>query len=166
MKKKILFVIGILCIFILGYVMYKNSYKYKLSHLYENPLKINQKYEDYTFNEYDNYVTILTYDGKDKKVIVPEFINDKPVYAIDDSAFYGNTHVEKVVIPREVIRIGHQAFIGCEHLKEVTLPNNIVDLGEWSFKVCTDLKKINVKKGTKTDKSLKKSPFKQYINYK
>lgn len=166
MKKKILFVVGILCIFILGYVMYKNSYKYKLTHLYENPIEINQKYEDYTYNEYDNYVTILTYDGNDKEIVVPEFINDKPVYAIDDSAFYGNTHIEKVIIPKEVIRIGHQTFIGCEHLKEVILPDNIIDIGEYSFKVCTDLKKINVKKGSKTDKTLKKSPFKQYINYK
>ena len=166
MKKKIKLVISIICIFLLGYLLYKNSYKYKLTHLYENPIEINQKYKDFTYNEYDNYVTVLTYDGQDKEVVIPEFINNKPVYAIDDSAFYGNTNLIKVTIPSRVVRIGHQAFKGCEHLKEVNMPDNIVDLGEWSFKVCTSLKKINVKKGSKTDKTLKKSSFKKYINYK
>ena len=51
------------------------------------------------------------------------------------------------------------------NLKEVTLPNKVIDIGKWSFKGCPNLQKIYVKKNSKTDKVLKKSSFKKYINY-
>lgn len=165
-KKVKKVVILIFLIILTCNIFYVNSDKYKLEKLYINPIKVNQSYKEYTYNEYDNHVTILTYNGFDNIVIIPEHIKNKPVYAIDDSAFYGNRYLEKVVIPNSVIRIGHQSFIGCGKLQEVTLPKNIIDLGEWSFKGCTNLKKINVKKESKTDKVLKKTSFKKYINYK
>ena len=165
LKKKYLIVL-VICAIIFMDILIMNSKSYKLKYLYENPINTNQTYKDYTYNEYKDYVTILTYDGNSEIVVIPEYIKGKPVYAIDDSAFYGNTNLKKVTIPSKVIRIGHQAFIGCENLTDVDLPNDILDIGSWSFKVCTSLDAIHVKKGSKTEKSLINANFEKYIIYK
>lgn len=165
MKKKIIIILLVLLtVFIKCFFIY---YDYnKLNNLYEKPIKVNQKYDDYTYDEYKNHVTILTYDGESEYVVIPKYINKKEVYSIDDSAFYGNPKLVKVVIPDSVIRIGHQTFIGCNNLVEVKLPDNILDIGPYSFDVCSKLKSIYVKKNSKTDKVLKDTKFYKYISYK
>lgn len=168
MKKiiKILVVLLIIIIlFLLRYIFINSSY-FKTKTLYINPIRKNQKYKNYTYDEYLNHVGIMFYDGNEVIVKIPYKINGKKVYSIDDSAFYGNAKMEKVIIPKYVVRIGHQSFIGNNNLKEVYLPDNIIDIGPYSFDVCTKLEKIYVKKGSKTEKALKKTKFYKYIQYK
>ena len=164
-KKPLIIVLIIISILTIRYVFVNSSY-FKLKVLYINPIKENKRYEDYVYNEYFNHIGILFYEGSDIEVTIPETINNKKVESIDDSAFYGNAKMEKVIIPKYVIRIGHQAFIGNNNLKEVYLPDNITDLGPYSFDVCPKLEKIYVKKGSKTEKSLKNTKYYKYAQYK
>ncbi len=164
-KKPLIIVIIIISVLIIRFIITSSSY-YKLKTLYIHPIKQNQKYNDYVYDEYINHICILFYEGEEKEVIIPERINGKKVESIDDSAFYGNEKMEKVIIPKYVIRIGHQSFIGNNNLKEVYLPNNIYDIGPYSFDVCTNLEKIYIKKNSKTEKSLKKTKFYIYKEYK
>ena len=164
-KRKVIILVFFLCL-VCGCGVSKSSDKDMLKELYENPIKVNEEFEDYTYNEYSDHVTILKYDGDEKELNIPKQINGKLVFAIDDSSFYGNENIEKVVVPNSVVRIGYQAFIGCENLKEITLPDGIIEFGESVFDVCPNLEKINVKMDSKTDDILKKSVFKRYINYK
>ena len=164
-RKMIIVLVLFLCLFC-GCGANKSSDKDMLSELYENPVKTGEEFEDYTYNEYSDHVTILSYEGNEKELNIPKQINGKLVFAIDDSSFYGNENIEKVVVPNSVLRIGYQAFIGCENLKEITLPDGILEFGESVFDVCPNLEKINVKKGSKTDDILKKSDYKEFINYK
>lgn len=167
MKNYFKYILIIFLVILFFGIITKNFYyKNKLNSLYDNPIKMNEKYKDYTYNEYNDHVTILTYDGHAKIVKIPEYINNKPVYALDDSAFYGNTHIEKVVVPSKVIRIGHQTFIGNDNLKEVILPNEIIDIGDHAFDVCYKLEKIYVKRNSTTRKTLKSSPFVKYVRIK
>lgn len=169
MNKKILLPITIVCLvlaIIFAWMFFLNNTSSKLKRLYINPTKVNQIYDNYTYDEYNDHVTILSYNGNEKEVIIPERINNKPVYSIDDSAFYANPNLEKVSVPSQVIRIGHQTFIGNANLKEVILPNNLVDIGRWAFEGCPKLEKIYVKKDSKTEQTLNKLPFKEYITYK
>ena len=156
--------LGIVLLFLIVIIVIK--YKTFNTNLYDNPIRENARYKDYLYNEYETYITITFYKGNDKVVTIPTYINGKPVYSIDDSAFYGNTNIEKVTIPKYVKKIGHQAFIGDNELKEVILPNNIEDLGEFSFDNCFKLKKIYIKKNSKTEKELNKTKFYKYIKYK
>lgn len=173
MKKNIFFIIFkilvlaiiITLLFLLGKLIYVKLLENKLDKLYDNPISINQIYKEYTYDEYDDHVTIMTYEGKNEIVKIPSYINNKPVYSIDDSAFYGNQFIKEVIIPNTVIRIGHQTFIGCDNLEKVYFSNNVLDVGGFSFKVCPKLKYIYVKKGSISDNSLKKSSFKKYITY-
>ena len=164
--KVLLISIFILLLFFTTRFFYIKNIENKLDKLYDSPININQIYKDYTFDEYYDHVTIMTYIGQDKILNIPTYINNKPVYSIDDSAFYGNQYLEVVTIPSTVIRIGHQTFIGCDNLRIVYLPNNILDIGDWAFRVCPKLKSIYVKKHSISDRSLKKSYFKEYITYK
>lgn len=167
MKKKIVLLISLIIVFTIGirlYFLYRENYE--LDNLYNDPIKVNQVYKDYTYDEYSNHVTILTYDNDQEIVKIPEKINGKNVLAIDDSAFYGKQKLKKVIIPKYVIRIGHQSFIGCDNLEEVVVPNDLLDIGGYAFKVCPKLKKIIVDKGSKSEKTLKETPFKKYLVYK
>ena len=164
LKLLLLFII-IFLIFLLGKFMLIKSLECKLDKLYDNPVRINQIYKDYTYDEYNDHVTILTYEGENEIVKIPSYINKKPVYSIDDSAFYGNQFIKEIIIPNTVIRIGHQSFIGCDNLEKVYFSNNVLEVGEWSFKVCPKLKYIYVKKGSISDNLLKKSSIKKYITY-
>ena len=164
-NKPLIIILIILSLLLIRYFIINSSY-FKLRILYMNPIKQNQKYKEYVYDEYINHIGIIFYEGEEKEVVIPKKINGKKVESIDDSAFYGNATMEKVIIPKYVVRIGHQAFIGNNNLKEVYLPDNIIDIGPYSFDVCTKLEKIFVKKGSKTDKSLKKTKFYKYIEYK
>lgn len=164
-KKPLIIVLIIIFLLIIRYVVINSNY-FKLKTLYLNPIKENQKYDNYVYDEYYNHIGIMFYEGTEEEVNVPEKINNKPVYSIDDSAFYGNAKMKKVIIPKYVIRIGHQVFIGNNSLEEVYLPDNITDLGPYSFDVCPKLKRIYVKKESKTEKSLKKTKFYKYVQYK
>ena len=166
MNKKKIIIIVLLIILIIAirlYFLYKENHE--LDSLYDNPIKVNQIYNNYTYDEYSKHVTILTYDSDQEVVEIPEKINGKKVLAIDDSAFYGKQKLKKVIIPKYVIRIGHQSFIGCDNLEEVILPKNILDIGGYAFRVCPKLKSIYVDKGSKTEESLNKTPFTKYIKY-
>ena len=168
MKKRniIIFILVLLLVISSSIIIYINGDNYKYNNLYNNPIKMNVKSGDYTINEYKDHVTIVTYDGEDDIVDIPRVINNKKVYSIDDSAFYGNSFIKKVIIPDTVIRIGHQSFIGANKLEEVILPDNIRDIGGYSFEACTKLKYLYVKKNSKTDKALQGTVFKEFIKYK
>lgn len=164
-RKIIIIILIILFILIIRHILINSNF-YKTKTLYLYPIKTNQTSKNYIYDEYYNHIGIMFYEGNEEEVTIPEKINNKPVYSIDDSAFYGNAKMKKVIIPKYVVRIGHQAFIGNNNLEEVYLPDNIVDIGPYSFDVCPKLNKIYVKKGSKTEKNLKKTKFYKYIEYK
>lgn len=44
-------------------------------------------------------VVIEGYFGRKKTLVVPENIDDHPVYKIDDKAFYEDEKMEKIILP-------------------------------------------------------------------
>lgn len=103
-------------------------------------------------------------------VSVPYTYKGKPVTAILDSAFAGNTKITKVVIPESIVSVGKFAFSGCTALKEVkiyvgvvridtgafagntvlksiALPDSVTFVGDMSFSGCTGLSSIDLGEG-------------------
>ena len=144
MKKKIIGIIIILILALLTFIFINNRKDIALDDLYKNIISSNNEYKDYTIDEYDKYVTIVTYNGNDEEVKIPSYINGKPVLTVEDSAFYGNLTVKKITIPETVIRVGHQAFIGCLNLIEIYVPTSVLDFGEHALDNCPNLEKIHV----------------------
>ena len=73
-KEKNIYLIVILFTLILIKIIFFYFDYSKLTSLYDNPIKVNQKYENYTYDEFKNHVTILTYDGNEEVVNIPKYI--------------------------------------------------------------------------------------------
>lgn len=92
----------------------------------EGKLQYPAQNEHFYYNVYDNYVMITKYLGDGSEtVVIPDTIENLPVYVIESSAFY-KAPIQKIEISKNVIKIGEDAFAKCEQLTSVTF----VDVGE------------------------------------
>ena len=98
---------------------------------------------DFKYTVTDEYVYILGYTGEEKKVVIPEKIEGKPVKGIGFHAFL-SSDIESVTIPSTVVMIGEMAFANCSKLHTVKLNANITEIESEVFKKCVSLKNINI----------------------
>ena len=166
MKKKIIILLLIIICIIYINIQYHNKHNNILNTLYKYPISKNNIYKDYIYDIYANHINIISYNGNSKVVEIPSIIKDKPVISIEDSAFYGNAYIEKIIIPSTIIKIGYQSFIGCQNLKEISIPKSILYIGESAFDNCPNLKYIYIEQNSKTEKLLIKKNYRTYIKYK
>lgn len=78
-------------------------------------------YGDFQYEENGESVSIYAYNGSDKEVTIPAYINDKAVTEIKDYAFLLCNSVEKIIVPSTVTTIHTNAFSGAGNLKSVVL---------------------------------------------
>ncbi len=86
-------------------------------------------------------LTVTGYEGKDvpHKVVVPEMLGDKRVVAIADEAFYYQSNISEIELPRSVKTVGSYAFAGCSMLQSVTLHRELTSIGIGAFYGCTSM---------------------------
>ena len=98
----------------------------------------------------DDTIKITGYNGSDNDVAVPGSIEDKPVTAIGDSAFYGNKNMTSVQIPSSVKTIGASAFYDCTNLNNVSIPDGVSSIDRNAFYNCSSLDSVNIPSSVKT----------------
>lgn len=77
---------------------------------------------DFVYGDYDDgKVMIGYYEGTSKKVVIPDTIDGKTVYAVVKEAFQDNSEVEEIYLPDTVEVVGERAFCGCTNLKKIYL---------------------------------------------
>ena len=69
---------------------------------------------------------------------------DYPVVAIGDSAFIGQTTIQRINIPESINSIGKLAFKGCSGITSITLPYAVHELSTSVFENCTSLASITL----------------------
>jgi len=107
----------------------------------ENPLD----YLEYSVGESD--VTITNCDTQiSGSLEIPSEIENLPVTAIGDDAFYNCENLASVVIPNTVKTIGVGAFYSCSNLVNVTINDGVVNILEDAFYNCTALENIVIPK--------------------
>ena len=74
----------------------------------------------------DRYTNVLD-------LIIPSFIDGKPVKAIGERCFSEAPYIERVCLPDTIEEIGDCAFWECDNLKQVLLPNSIQHIGSSVF---------------------------------
>ena len=92
-------------------------------------------------------ITITAYNGKEKKVTVPEKIDGGYVKYIKENVFQGNTKIESVTINAEMYYLTQNAFKDCTALKNVVLPDSINYAYYSVFEGCTSLESIKIPSG-------------------
>ena len=98
-------------------------------------------YGDFQYEENGENVSIYAYNGSDKEVTIPAYINGKAVTEINDYAFLLCNSVEKIIVPSTVTTIHANAFSGAGNLKSVVLASadtQIEDSNENTDKKDTD----------------------------
>lgn len=100
--------------------------------------KIIGIYDDFTFKFYDDKIKLVSYKGKQKKLVVP------PVNVIGLGAFRYNHYIEEVEIPEEVDTLMGALFINCDNLKRVTLRCKARRISANTFKDCIKLEYVDM----------------------
>ena len=98
-------------------------------------------YGDFQYEDNGENISIYAYNGSDKEVTIPAYINDKAVTEIKDYAFLLCNSVEKIIVPSTVTTIHTNAFSGAGNLKSVVLASSdtqIEDSNENADKKDTD----------------------------
>ena len=98
-------------------------------------------YGDFQYEDNGENASIYAYNGSDKEVTIPAYINDKAVTEINDYAFLLCNSVEKIIVPSTVTTIHTNAFSGAGNLKSVVLASTdtqIEDSNEKTDKKDTD----------------------------
>lgn len=62
---------------------------------------------------------VVAYTGTEQCVVVPDTYQGVPVTAIGPRAFYGNEHIQRVILPDGICAIGASAFAHCVNLCRV-----------------------------------------------
>ena len=70
---------------------------------------------------------------------VPATYRKKPVTAIGENAFFGDSDITEVHLPDSIRTIGAFAFANCSYLEKINLPNGLSKIGESSFSGCREL---------------------------
>lgn len=94
--------------------------------------------ENFEFDVKRGRVTLVSYNGSDSIVRVPDIVNE-----IADNAFE-NCSAEIIELPDEVEKIGESAFCDCKNLKGVTLPYSMKSIGKQAFSGCESLTDIEI----------------------
>ncbi len=95
----------------------------------------------------DEEISIVKYIGTDSLVVIPEFIDNKPVTGIANGAFADNEDIVEVCFPNSLKTIGDSAFSGCSSLKYITIPNNVTTIGWSAFYNCSSIKYVTLGEG-------------------
>ena len=78
-------------------------------------------YGDFQYEDNGENASIYAYNGSNKEVTIPAYINGKAVTEIKDYAFLLCNSVEKIIVPSTVTTIHANAFSGAGNLKNVVL---------------------------------------------
>lgn len=87
-----------------------------------------------------SYYELIKYNGKSKKVIVPEGVK-----ILSANSFWNNKYLEEVILPESLEILGGDAFYYCENLKRVNIPKHVSIMGNNPFSACKSLKIIENK---------------------
>jgi hypothetical protein len=92
---------------------------------------LREERDHFITTELEGEVIINRYTGSAKDVVIPPFINELPVTAIGERAFY-NSHLTSVNIPDGITSIGEHAF-SWNQLKNVSIPDSVTVIGKFAF---------------------------------
>lgn len=97
----------------------------------------------FTVKVYSTYAEIVTYEGEDSDITIPDAFMGIPVKVIGAYAFYENEKTEKVTLPSGLIVIGESAFQECSALKEIITGEHLERIEQNAFRD-SSLEKIDL----------------------
>jgi len=90
-----------------------------VSDIYDTVFTVTMPEILYRINAAGNGVILVSYNGNDAEVIIPDTVNNLPIVEIGAFAFENNTTLEYIDLPDTVEVIGERAFAGCTNLSSM-----------------------------------------------
>ena len=78
-------------------------------------------YNGFSYYESEGYIGISGYSGTETDLVIPECIDGKEVHYIGEYAFYNNSELTSVTLPKYLTDIGNHAFEECTGLTSLTV---------------------------------------------
>lgn len=103
--------------------------------------------EDFRYDIYTYYVIIKECLSTKSNIIIPDTIQDLPVYKIAPNAFSSQTAVTSVTMTNNIIEIGERAFANCTNLQSINISKNLTLCGASVFSDCDNLKTVTIPGG-------------------
>ena len=103
-----------------------------------------ESYDDFTYEDNENGITITGYTGDKTELVIPGEINGKKVTDIGTNAFYKYSSLTSVTIPESVTSIGFAAFWGCSGLTSVIIPEGVTNIRDCAFLGCSGLTSVTI----------------------
>ncbi|MBQ1463544.1 MAG: leucine-rich repeat domain-containing protein [Ruminococcus sp.] len=85
-----------------------------------------------------------------KNVYIPDYIEDKPVTAVNYGCFFGLDEIEHITFPKFLQEIGESAFGLCSNLQELVIPDSVSVIRQYAFRDCKSLRKVIMPKNLET----------------
>ena len=104
--------------------------------------------DDFLYAVENGAVTITSYIGTAKNVVIPETIEGLPVIAIGENAFSGRADLCSVVLSDRVCVIGWFAFSGCVSLEQIQIPSSVTAISYGAFENCPSRMTVLCKSGS------------------
>lgn len=103
-----------------------------------------------TVNIENNKLRINYYKGEDVgELVIPDYINNIPVYSIGNNAFvnnFGEKNISIIIISPLIEEIGENAFSQCTKLNEIIIPetSNLREIKDGAFLGCSNLTSFQI----------------------
>lgn len=96
----------------------------------ESVLQYPATNDDFRYDVYTYYVAITQCLSTKSNIIIPDTIQNLPVYVIANDAFANQTAITSVTMTNNIIEIGDSAFAECINLQSVNLSKNLRPAGQ------------------------------------
>ena len=104
---------------------------------------------DYSFYKQGGEYILYRYNGSDKELTLPGFVDGGHTYKIGREVFR-NTGIVSVIIPESVTAIGNSAFSNCQNLTNVIIPESVTAIGNSAFSGCSNLTSVVIGENVST----------------
>lgn len=102
---------------------------------------------DYRYENIEgNSIFFGEYLGSDTDLVVPEKIDGKTVTMLARGAFYNQTNLKSITLPKTLTYIKVCAFWGCTSLESIVIPDGVSTIEEYAFAECYSLKSVTIPK--------------------
>lgn len=97
--------------------------------------------------EVDDYAVIIKKcdPSASGRLMIPRYIEDKPVIEISEEAFAGCTAITGIEIPDTIRHIAPRTFYGCSGLRKIDLPESVWFVDQNAFTDCASLETVIIR---------------------
>lgn len=107
---------------------------------------------------YEDHAKLIGYNGREKKIVVPDAVDGLPVTAIGYSALSwlavfdseGFNPAREIVLPDSITELGAEAFAYCLKLEKINMPAGLKRVGSMAFANCRELREVVLPNGVES----------------